>query len=185
MTDSTKLKNLLNKVKPSIQLEVRKKKPKPTVEFLEYAKEIEELLQLSSIGTDSVLSSASKSNNSTKNTTTSNTSFVQYSKNFNSNYRTAPQSSFRANQGSSRYASDTDYVFKPDRTQTSNSNYYNKSPLSSFFTSQYNKDNITNRNQKNLQQKKNFSKPDNKTTARTVNAVFTSSLPPNNEDNLS
>ncbi|CAF2007494.1 unnamed protein product [Rotaria magnacalcarata] len=185
MTDSTKLKNLLNKVKPSIQLEVRKKKPKTTVEFLEYAKEIEELLQLSSIGTDSVLSSASKSNNSTKNTTSSNTSFVQYSKNFNSNYRTAPQSSFRANQGSSRYASDTDYVFKPDRTQTSNSNYYNKSPRSSFFTSQYNKDNITNHNQKNLQQKKNFSKPDNKTTARTVNAVFTSSLPPNNEDNLS
>ncbi|CAF5223737.1 unnamed protein product, partial [Rotaria magnacalcarata] len=48
MSESTKLKNLLNKVKPSIQLEVRKKKPKTTAEFLEYATEIEELLQLSS-----------------------------------------------------------------------------------------------------------------------------------------
>ncbi|CAF4292424.1 unnamed protein product, partial [Rotaria magnacalcarata] len=47
MSESTKLKNLLNKTKPSIQLEIRKKKPTSTKEFLYYAKEVEELMQLS------------------------------------------------------------------------------------------------------------------------------------------
>ena len=49
MSEATKLKNLLNKAKPSIQYEVRKKKPKSTSEFLEYAKEAEELMQLSNM----------------------------------------------------------------------------------------------------------------------------------------
>ncbi|CAF1689098.1 unnamed protein product, partial [Adineta ricciae] len=49
MTDATKLKNLLNKTKPSIQYEVRKKKPTTTLEFLEFAKEAEELMQLSNM----------------------------------------------------------------------------------------------------------------------------------------
>ena len=49
MSETTKLKTLLNKTKPSLQLEVRKKKPKSTSEFLEYAKEAEELLQLSNV----------------------------------------------------------------------------------------------------------------------------------------
>ena len=40
MSESTKLKNLLNKVKPSIQHEVRKKTPKTTAEFLEYQKKL-------------------------------------------------------------------------------------------------------------------------------------------------
>ena len=48
MSESTKLKNLLNKVKPNIQFEVRKRRPTTTAQFLEYAKEVEELLQLSS-----------------------------------------------------------------------------------------------------------------------------------------
>ncbi|CAF4153636.1 unnamed protein product, partial [Rotaria magnacalcarata] len=52
MSEATKLKNLLNRTKPSIQFEVRKKKPKSTAEFLEYAKEAEELMQLSNITTD-------------------------------------------------------------------------------------------------------------------------------------
>ena len=49
MSETTKLKTLLNKTKPSIQFEVRKKKSKSTNEFLEYAKEVEELLQLSNV----------------------------------------------------------------------------------------------------------------------------------------
>ena len=49
MSESTKLKNLLNKVLPRIQFEVRRKKPTTTKQFLEYAKEIEELLQLTNI----------------------------------------------------------------------------------------------------------------------------------------
>src|SRR5262249_54861904 len=49
MSESTKLKNLLNKVSPRIQFEVRRKKPTTVKQFLEYAKEIEELLKLSNI----------------------------------------------------------------------------------------------------------------------------------------
>lgn len=53
MSEVTKLKNLLNKTKPNIQFEVRKKKPTLTAEFLVYAKEAEELMQLSNMTTDS------------------------------------------------------------------------------------------------------------------------------------
>ena len=49
MSEATKLKNLLNKAKPSIQFEVRKNKPNSTAQFLEYAKEAEELIQLSNM----------------------------------------------------------------------------------------------------------------------------------------
>ena len=49
MSDSTKLRNLLNKTNPSLQLEIRKKKPTSSKQFLEYAIEIEELFQLSNI----------------------------------------------------------------------------------------------------------------------------------------
>ncbi|CAF3314175.1 unnamed protein product [Rotaria socialis] len=51
-SEATKLKNLLNKTKPTIQFEVRKKKPTTPTEFLEYAKDIEELLQLSNINNE-------------------------------------------------------------------------------------------------------------------------------------
>ncbi|CAF5194663.1 unnamed protein product, partial [Rotaria sp. Silwood1] len=49
MSESAKLRYLLNKTKPTIQFEVRRKKPTTTKEFLEYAKEIEDLYQLSNI----------------------------------------------------------------------------------------------------------------------------------------
>ena len=49
MCESIKLKNLLNKVKSSIQLQVHKRKPKTTTEFLAYATKVEELLQLSNV----------------------------------------------------------------------------------------------------------------------------------------
>ena len=52
MTESTKLKHLLSKAKSSIQFEVRRKKPITPVEFLEFAREAEELLQLSNITID-------------------------------------------------------------------------------------------------------------------------------------
>ena len=55
MSEATKLKNLLNKTKPSIQYEVRKKKPQSTSEFLEFAKEAEELMQLSNLTFTSAL----------------------------------------------------------------------------------------------------------------------------------
>ena len=52
MSEVTKLKNLLNKAKPSIHFEVREKKPKSIAEFLEHAKEAEELIQLSNMTVD-------------------------------------------------------------------------------------------------------------------------------------
>ena len=63
MSEATKLKNLLNKTKPSIQLEVRKKKPSTTADFLEHAKDAEELFQLSA----SALDTTQRSNSSNKN----------------------------------------------------------------------------------------------------------------------
>ena len=52
MTESTKLKHLLSKAKPSIQFEVRRRKPTTPAEFLEYSREAEELFQLSNITSD-------------------------------------------------------------------------------------------------------------------------------------
>ncbi|CAF4846786.1 unnamed protein product, partial [Rotaria sp. Silwood2] len=47
-----KLRPLLKKTKPTLQYEIRKKKPTTTKQFLEYAKESEELLQLANINTE-------------------------------------------------------------------------------------------------------------------------------------
>ncbi|CAF1328474.1 unnamed protein product [Rotaria sordida] len=183
MSESTKLKNLLNKVKPSMQLEIRKKKPKTPAEFLEHAKEIEELLQLSNISTNTTISSASKPKTFSTSDNTSSATSVQFSNSTNSNYRSIPRTSFRAYQGSSNYTSDPNYVSKQNRTQASNSNYYYQSPRHSLSTNKYN-DNTGSRKQKNIQPHKSFAQPDNKATSRSVNAVFTSTLPPNHDDNL-
>nr|ABL86689.1 putative gag protein [Philodina roseola] len=53
MSEAMKLRHLLKKAKPTLQYEIRKKKPTTTKQFLEYAKEQEELLQLSNIDIDS------------------------------------------------------------------------------------------------------------------------------------
>ena len=101
MSESTKLKNLLNKTKPNIQYEVRKKKPTTTVEFLDYAKEAEELIQLSSITMESnftqqgptmqpqsvsPLFPASSSQNNQSSTNRTNNSSSNYSRNYNRDY---------------------------------------------------------------------------------------------------
>ncbi|CAF3013793.1 unnamed protein product [Rotaria sp. Silwood2] len=95
MNKSTKLKNLLNKVKPSIQLEVRKKKPKSITEFLEYAKEVEELLQLSNVTVDTAVSYNSKPKTSIKIANTSSNFSSNYTSNSNSNQNSTPQRNWR------------------------------------------------------------------------------------------
>ncbi|CAF2841609.1 unnamed protein product [Rotaria sp. Silwood2] len=109
MSESTKLKNLLNKTKPTIQFEVRRKKPTTTKEFLEHAKEIEELYQLSNI---------SINNNTYTNTvsipTTSSTVITPTSNHYNN-------SSF--------------FVPKPQRWERSDYNYYNNNHTNNFHTS--------------------------------------------------
>lgn len=59
MTESTKLKHLLSKAKPTIQFEVRRKKPSTPSEFLDYAREVEELFQLSNLNLDNYSSLSS------------------------------------------------------------------------------------------------------------------------------
>ncbi|CAF3348467.1 unnamed protein product [Rotaria socialis] len=185
MSESTKLKNLLNKVKPSIQLEVRKKKPNTTTEFLEYATEIEELFQLSNISTNATFSSASKSKDFSKNEGTSNNSSFQYSNSNRSNYRSSPQTKFSNNIGSGTNTPNKKYTFNSDRTQVSNSNYYSQSASPSLSTNQYSEN--TDRHKKiNRQQRKNlYNNPNHKSASRSANAVFTSNLSPTSDDNIS
>ena len=110
MSESSKLKHLLSKAKPTIQFEVRRKRPTTTKEFLKYAKEIEELYQLSNINTRSANDSNSNiptlplpstmSSSIAKNYTNSSFSTSQprnwerfsnscYNDNYNNNLRTS------------------------------------------------------------------------------------------------
>ncbi|CAF4368938.1 unnamed protein product [Rotaria sp. Silwood2] len=166
MSESTKLKNLLNKVKPSIQLEVRKKRPKSTTEFLEYAKEVEELLQLSNVSVDTNLNHDSKSKTSTKLVNTSTNFSSGHFRNSDSNINDPVSSSFKY------YSS---YVPKADRSQTTNSNAYSHS---NRYTSLTNKSisNSDNRKQKSAVQLKNTPKHENKANSRLVNVAFPSTL---------
>jgi hypothetical protein len=62
MSDSSKLRHLLNKTNPSLQFEIRLKRPTTTKQYLDYAIEIEELFHLSHIDTSN---NPNKSNNPT------------------------------------------------------------------------------------------------------------------------
>ena len=70
MSESMKLRHLLEKAKPTLQYEIRKKKPLTTKQFLEYAKESEELLHLSNIDTDLDKYDRNNSNSTNQITTT-------------------------------------------------------------------------------------------------------------------
>jgi hypothetical protein len=90
MSEATKLRHLLNKVKPSIQLEIRKKKPTTIKQFLEYAKETEELFQLANI--DNIIdnnNSSSNLNNQIASTVTATRTNVS-----NSSIESAPPSKY-------------------------------------------------------------------------------------------
>jgi len=49
MSEATKLKHLISKTKPQIQFEVRKRKPISISRYFEYARDAEELFQLSNM----------------------------------------------------------------------------------------------------------------------------------------
>ncbi|CAF4109801.1 unnamed protein product [Rotaria magnacalcarata] len=175
MSESTKLKNLLNKVKPSIQFEVRKKKPKTTVEFLEYAKEVEELLQLSSTNVDTHTSYDSKPTNMVRTTNTSSNLSSYYSNNSNNNYSSTPYRNSRINTPSYTSASHKSDVATTSRAQPSNSNYQFQSKKYTSL-SQNHTHNINSQKQKNIQQYTNTSKKDSKTKSRSVNAIVSPAL---------
>lgn len=116
MTESTKLKHLLNKTKSTLQFEVRRKKPTTTKEFLEYAKDVEELFQLTRSNT--------------------NINFNNYNSHPNSLNPTAiispPMTSTTFNDPTQQHS----YTTYPSRRNNFNSNYsprhYNNTYRSSF-----------------------------------------------------
>ncbi|CAF1509730.1 unnamed protein product, partial [Rotaria sordida] len=181
MSESTKLKNLLNKVKPSIQLEVRKKKSKSTAEFLEFAKEVEELLQFSNLQIDT--STHRNLNPVNSNIHTSSSSFFPSTRYNNSDYYYTP--SLRRNFGNNAVSASFTYhpsrSSKSDKTQSYNS--YQYSHVNQFNPSANNKSsNNNNRKQNRTQQFQNSSKHNVKSNSRTVNAVFPSNSSTQNDN---
>jgi hypothetical protein len=118
MSEATKLKNLLNKTKPSIQFEVRKKKPISPAEFLEYAKDVEELLQLSNtpIDTDKRILSSTSNERSL----------------FNRNYGSASTNQYPNSLFTTKFPSG----FGRNSNNTSNIPTYSSQNRNNYFTSQ-------------------------------------------------
>ena len=122
MSEATKLKTLLNKTKPSIQFEVRKKKPTSTSEFLEYAKEAEELLQLSNINTGNSTTDIHNANSVSQTSASSSAPVLPTRQSFeNSN-----------NNNTDRYTRRSDNNYQSSNFR---SNYYQ--PNNSYSYSQY------------------------------------------------
>jgi hypothetical protein len=169
MSEATKLKNLLNKAKPSIQFEVRKKKPTNTAEFLEYAKDVEELYQLTNINVDhlkkntptttSQISTGRQttptSNNNSTNHVSSSKSNFGYTGNWNNHINNKFKNNFQ--NGYDRY-NDTSSSRSPSSFQNqngnSNSRWSTNRNNSSFpsngnnrFSSQPNRSSSSNSNQ--------------------------------------
>ncbi|CAF3328914.1 unnamed protein product [Rotaria sp. Silwood2] len=176
MSEATKLKNLLNKTKPSIQFEVRKKKPTSTAEFLEYAKEAEELMQLSDMTIDNshshnsiqVVQQQPLSSSTSIPSSSINQSFTKASSNY-----------------PSKYSRDVDhnYRFSNDRNPYSNSNF----PSFSSFKTPQNKarfngnssgpyrqnysNNFANKNRKKFQPSQTNSSSNTYSRQRTANTI--------------
>ncbi|CAF3293289.1 unnamed protein product, partial [Rotaria socialis] len=148
MSETTKLKHLLNKTKPSIQFEVRKKKPTSTTEFLQFAKEVEELIQLSNLSTSQIesMSDNKSDNNKMKSThrplasaqsftpsTAANSHFnnkpmnyaKDYSRNFSNNYRPFNSRQTYANPNNSMFSQARSF---PQKSHFTNSVRVNQPP---------------------------------------------------------
>ena len=100
MSETMKLKHLLQKAKPTIQYEIRKKKPTTAKQFLEYAKEQEELLQLSNIEVDTAFDSFDRKHSNHNNHLTSTITSAQsntYSSNQKPNVTPAYDQTVHAN----------------------------------------------------------------------------------------
>ncbi|CAF0887155.1 unnamed protein product [Rotaria sp. Silwood1] len=121
MSESTKLKHLLNKAKPTIQFEVRKKKPTTITEFFEYAKDVEEWYQLSNINID----------NNNKNNNSPTTTQQQISP-----LMTVPSSSttYSNKPFSNKFTSDYSRNFNNNNNNTFRNQDNRNSPQSSAFT---------------------------------------------------
>ncbi|CAF4354066.1 unnamed protein product, partial [Rotaria magnacalcarata] len=159
MSDSTKLKNLLNKIKPTIQYEVRKKKPKPISEFLEFAKEAEELLQLtvSTVNINSAPRSVTSVRFHTAKNSLNNTS-SNSSQNFNNNRNIYKDKNFRADSLPSSVAYNSSYSPRYDRTASKyTSGIFRPNQNKSFASANYANNSYTNNKKFTLQHRNKFS----------------------------
>ena len=176
MSESTKLKNLLIKVKPSIQYEVRKKKPTSISQFLEFAKEAEELLQLTSCNvinnkTPTLVPPVrfDNANNFSRNIS------LHSSHNFNNNRNYYNDKSFRSNPMSSSVAFNSSYSPRYDRTSSNNVSrnfrpYQNKS----FVSTRNTNNNYSNRPKSISQHRNKTLRSSPKSQSRFANAILSS-----------
>ena len=185
MSEATKLKNLLNKTKPTVQFEVRKKKPTTTAEFLEYAKDVEELFQLSSItiGNNNSNPSISKetqsptpttiitSRNKYYNSTSSNRLTPQFS-----NYFQNPTFTNRSNRNNSQSSTTSPSLRSPQSFQ-SQSRTTTQQPSLIKYNSSFN--NNGGRTQSQAYQSNSSS--NNRTRQRAANIILSSDTPSNTE----
>ncbi|CAF2146906.1 unnamed protein product [Rotaria magnacalcarata] len=176
MSEATKLKNLLNKAKPSIQYEVRKKKPITTSQFLEFAKEAEELIQLSAFSIDEVDSNlhhryGNHTNIDNNKQTISQTSipslvsassvpessaFHNKSPNFSNNYSKQLTNSYRFTNNRNNYSNSNTSSFSHLQSQQNKSRHANNF---SRPNRQYSSHNPNNNNYKRYpQQQTNFTR---------------------------
>ena len=184
MSESTKLKNLVNKTRPTIQFEVRKKKPVNTGQFLEYAKEAEELFQLSNMTMDNnstsdfhtnnaqsiapLLPASSSPTNQTFENRTNNFS-ANDSRNYNRDYQPSDNRNVYSNPKSSW-----------DKSASRPSSQYNQNkPRFNQTNRQTNRDQFST-NSQNYNQKKNSQYSNNSSreaypsqpTANTINPSY-------------
>jgi hypothetical protein len=176
MSDATKLKHLLSKTKPSIQFEVRKKKPTSTTEYLEYAKEAEELIQLSNMSTDSTTSQITTqvvqqqpiSSFTSTQPPSSSQSFQHPSNNYSfNNYRNFDKD-YRFMQNRNTYPNRNSSSFWNNNTSQNKSGFNNKSSQS--FRRRSSNDSF-NTSSRNVQPSRNISSNTKPTRPRTVNAI--------------
>ena len=122
MSDFTKLRNLLNKTKPTLQLEIRKKKPSTTKEFLQYAIEVEELFRLSNIDISDDPNKANTTNQMISAVTLSRSANPSTKPNTTVPSNTHTDNNYYKNYEDNNYNNDSTYC-QTQSTIPSNSNY--------------------------------------------------------------
>ena len=122
MSDFTKLRNLLNKTKPTLQLEIRKKKPSTTKEFLQYAIEVEELFRLSNIDISDDPNKANTTNQITSAVTLSRSTNPSTKPNTTVPSNTHTDNNYYKNYEDNNYNNDSTYC-QTQSTIPSYSNY--------------------------------------------------------------
>ncbi|CAF2077804.1 unnamed protein product [Rotaria magnacalcarata] len=176
MSDSTKLKNLLNKIKPTIQYEVRKKKPKPISEFLEFAKEAEELLQLtvSTVNINSAPRSVTSVRFHTAKNSLNNAS-SNSSQNFNNSRNIYKDKNFRADSLLSSVAYNSSYSPRYDRTASKyTSGNFRPNQNKSFASASYANNSYTNNKKFTSQYRNKFSHNKPKSQSSSANVILSS-----------